>query len=127
MAKVFDASALLAVVFGEPGAEAAIAHLAEPGGLISAVNWAEVASKMSDQGAPMPQVLSELAHFGVSVVPLDEDMAMAAAALRGVSRKLGLSLGDRCCLALADHLGAEIVTADKAWARLPGRRCHLIR
>ncbi len=124
---VYDASALLAVVFSEPGADAVLAHLAEHGGCVSAVNWAEVASKMIESGVAAAAVPSELATFGLEVVPLDEKHALAAAALRGPTRALGLSLGDRCCLALAQALGAKVVTAERAWSRLGGFDVALIR
>ncbi len=126
--KVYDASALLAVVFAEPGSDVVLRHLAEPGGAVSAVNWSEVAAKMIDRGVAAAVVDAELAHFALDVVPLDLNTALLAAALRPTTRGIGLSLGDRCCLALAQSLqNAPIVTADTAWQSLAGFDIHLIR
>jgi PIN domain nuclease of toxin-antitoxin system len=118
---IYDASALLAVVYGEPGAETVIEHLAEPGGFVSAVNWAEVATKMIERGLRPGELVHELASFALQVVPLSDAMALGAARLRAETRALGLSLGDRCCLALAQsHKGAKLITADRAWKKLKG-------
>jgi PIN domain nuclease of toxin-antitoxin system len=117
---VYDASALLAVVFAEAGADAVIRHLGQPGGEISAVNWSEIGAKLVERGLPAGELDRELATFGLDVVAFDGAQASAAAALRASTRKLGLSLGDRCCLALAQMRGARVVTADSAWRDLPG-------
>jgi ribonuclease VapC len=118
---IYDASALLAVIYGEPGAETVIEHLGAPGGFVSAVNWAEVATKMIDRGLTPAELAHELASFSLHVVPLSESMALAAARLRAETRALGLSLGGRCCLALAQlHKAARVITADRAWKKLKG-------
>lgn len=57
---------------------------------------------------------------GVRFVPLSVDDAELAAALRGPTRAAGLSVADRCCLALAKRTGRRAVTADRAWAALAG-------
>jgi ribonuclease VapC len=61
------------------------------------------------------------------VEPLTQTVALAAGQLRKSTRSIGLSLGDRCCLALGQHLNAEIITADKPWKSLKGFRVTLIR
>jgi len=127
MPLVYDASALLAVVFSEPGAEAVIEHLNEPGGEISAANLAEVGSKMAECGLSTNQVQRELAAFALAVAPLDEAQALLVAGLRVSTKPLGLSLGDRCCLALARTREATIVTADRSWKKLKGFDVNLIR
>ena len=118
MPLVYDASALLAVVFSEPGAETVIEQLGEPGGEISAANLAEVGSKMAERGLSTTQVQRELASFALDVVSLDEPQALLVAGLRVPTMALGLSLGDRCCLALAQTRGATILTADRGWKKL---------
>jgi ribonuclease VapC len=127
MPLVYDASALLAVVFSEAGAEIVLDCLSEPGGEISAANLAEVGTKMAERGLSMSQVQRELASFALDITPLDEAQALLAAALRGSTRAFGFSLGDRCCLALAQTRGATVVTADRSWGKLKGFDVRLIR
>lgn len=127
MPLVYDASALLSVIFSEPGAEAVIELLSEAGGEISAANLAEVGSKMAERGLSASQVYRELASFSLGVVPLDESQALLVAGLRMSTKPLGLSLGDRCCLALARTRQATVVTADRSWTKLKGFDIKLIR
>lgn len=125
---VFDSSALLAVVFSEPGDEEVFRLLGESGGRVSAVSWAETSTKMFECGMKAREVRHELAYFAIEVVPLDARLALRAAELRVGTRALGLSLGDRCCLALSEQSpDALIVTADKAWRGLQDFNVHLIR
>ena len=124
---VFDASAVLAVLNEEPGAAAVIALMAEPGGLIGAVNQSEVIAKLIDKGLSEDQATLAWSHLGLRVEPATEATALAAGLLRKQTRPLGLSLGDRFCLALARSLGGNVVTADKAWKSLKGFRITMIR
>jgi ribonuclease VapC len=125
---IFDSSALLAVVFDEPGDEEVFGHLGESGGRVSAVNWSETGTKMFERGMKAREIRRELAYFAIEVVPLDARQALRAAELRLTTRPLGLSLGDRCCLALSEQTpGAVIVTADKAWKKLRDFDIRLIR
>ncbi len=117
---VYDASALLAVIFDEPGADIAMQQLVHPGGEVSAVNWSETGAKLAERGLQQHEVASELATFGLEVTPFDEVQANVAAGLRPTTRTLGLSLGDRCCLALAQVRNARVVTTDAAWLKLSG-------
>lgn len=120
MSTVYDASALLAVIFSEPGAEGALELLSQPGGEVSAVNWSEVGAKLAERGLHADDMARELSAFGLDVIPFDEEQAHLAAALRPVTRALGLSLGDRSCLALARVRRARVVTADSSWKKLEG-------
>lgn len=116
---VLDASALLAVMLDEPGAEAVEAHF--EGAVISAVNMAEVGAKMIERGATPELIEAEIRAADITVVPFDEAQAMESARLRPATKEQGLSLGDRACLALAARTGRIVLTADRAWteARLP--------
>lgn len=119
---ILDASALLAFLHGEPGAEA-VAEALTQGALISAVNWAEVLTKLAELGEPPEAVTERLEKMGVlgfalEIQPFDEPQARSVARLREATREHGLSLGDRACLALAERLQLEALTADRAWARL---------
>ena len=111
---VLDSTALLVALFGEQGAERVDALL--PNAAIGAVNLAEVVAKLQDRDVPDGEIERLLAEL--DVVAFDRAQPMAAGRLRSATRVLGLSLGDRCCLALAAHRGAVAVTADRAWATL---------
>jgi PIN domain nuclease of toxin-antitoxin system len=115
---VLDASALMAVINGEPGQEIVAPRLSRAA--ISAVNLSEVAAKLSERGYPVAKASEFLLAFNLDVRPFDTDQALAAAALRVVTRDRGLSFGDRACLALAASLGGVALTADRAWAGLDG-------
>lgn len=114
---VLDASAILAVLNGEPGQEIVIPALLDA--LVCAVNLAEVVGALADRGMPADAAYHSATRLGFTTVPLDGQRASAAGALRPLTRTLGLSLGDRCCLALGKERGAAVLTADRAWARLP--------
>jgi PIN domain nuclease of toxin-antitoxin system len=111
---VLDASAVLALLNGEPGAEAVSAHL--PGAHLSAVNAAEVAGKLVDGGVNPERAGEILDRLGVRIEAFDRRDVVPAGRLHLASRSLGLSLGDRACLALAERLGMPALTADLAWS-----------
>lgn len=111
---VLDSSALLAFLLNELGANDVAARLDEA--VISSANLAEVLSKAEERGGDAVALLSQIARTPVNVVPLSVATALGAARLRGKTKALGLSLGDRICLALAEELGCEAWTADKRWA-----------
>jgi len=114
MAKtVLDASALLAFLNGEPGAETVSSVLGDA--MISAVNFAEAVSKLALRGSQIQEALSELTDAEVEVVDFDRKLAEATGLLAVFTRKRGLSLGDRACLALARREKTTALTADRAW------------
>ena len=115
---VLDASAILAVIGGEPGAEKLTpALLARAVG--SAVNLAEIVNKLAQMG-PMPEAVREsLVKLELRVEEWSEDMAYRSAEFSRLSKSHGLSLGDRACLTLAKQLRATAVTSDRTWRRLP--------
>ena len=115
---VLDASAVLALLFEEPGAEAVRAHLRT--GVIGAANLAEVLAKLSDHGLPVQEAARAVAILGLEVAPMTEAQAQRSAELRPATRPAGLSLGDRACLALAAELGAPAFTADRSWDMVAG-------
>jgi ribonuclease VapC len=122
---VLDASALLTVLFREPGQDHVLAC---PDALICAVNYAEVAGKLVDYGAFETDMAEVLRRTNCQVEALDERRAVAAAQLRRIPAARALSLGDRCCLALALQSGLPVLTADRAWADLEiGVEVRLIR
>lgn len=113
---VLDASALLCLLFGEPGADRVEKRLS--GALVSAVNYHEVLAKLTDHGVDVAEAQMMLAELDIDVLPVDRDQADIAGKLRPETRDIGLSLGDRSCLALAIYRQAIAVTADRAWETL---------
>jgi ribonuclease VapC len=113
---VLDASAVLAHIGGEQGSSAVAQVAAEA--LISAVNLADVYSKLVERGLTADQADAIIYRYGFEIVPFDEELARQTGVLRSATRKLGLSLGDRACLALAQRENLPAFTADKTWAKL---------
>lgn len=113
---VLDASAILALIQGEPGAE--VVNNALPGAMVSAVNVAEVATRLSDVGMPDEEVRAIVRDLHMEIMKFDRISAFGTAALRAATRSKGLSLGDRACLALAAANDAPAMTADRNWRNL---------
>ena len=113
---VLDSSAVLALLQDEPGADSVASQMGNA--MISAVNIAEVMSKLSDEQFSDEQLSAILGDLNLDVIPFDLDQAMASGMLRSKTRHKGLSLGDRACLALAMHKAALVLTTDRVWAEL---------
>jgi ribonuclease VapC len=113
---VLDASALLAFVNGEPGAEKVASVLGDA--MISAVNFAEAVTKLALRSTSLRRTLAELTDAELEVVNFDRMLAEAAGLLAVFTHAHGLSLGDRACLALARREEATALTADRAWSRV---------
>jgi PIN domain nuclease of toxin-antitoxin system len=124
---VLDASAMLAALNHEPGSEkltpAMLSHAAG-----SAVNLAEVHTKLVSRGGDPDEAWEDALSTIEDPVPFTLQQARIAGGLVAVTRALGLSLGDRACLALALTLKAPVYTTDRAWKNLKlGIRIHVIR
>jgi ribonuclease VapC len=113
---VLDASALLAVLHAEPGAEQVEPRL--EGARIGAVNLSEVVATLTDDGVPEAEIRSAIGRLDLVVHAFEAEHAYRAGVLRRSTRAVGLSLGDRACLALAQSLGVLALTADRSWSRL---------
>lgn len=113
---VLDASALLALLNAEKGAQLVEDLL--PQSVTSAVNLAEVATRLSVVGMPENEIREALMLLGLETIPFDQEQAFQAGLLYPHTASLGLSLGDRACLALANGTAATAVTADRAWKNL---------
>jgi PIN domain nuclease of toxin-antitoxin system len=111
-----DASALLAFLFRERGHERVGAVIETA--CLSAVNLSEVIGRFVRDGHDARTVMQRLTSTTIEIVPFTTADAALAASLVMQTRALGLSLGDRACLALALARRIPAVTADRAWARL---------
>lgn len=125
---MIDASAILAAILGEAGGDAVFDRLDEA--LVSTVNVAEVYTYAAIRGLPNAAIDAFFADTGIAPVPFDAAQAVAAGQLTSITRKAGLSLGDRSCLALATLHNAEVLTADRPWqtvAEATGLRITILR
>jgi PIN domain nuclease of toxin-antitoxin system len=124
---VLDASAVLTVIQHERGAERLTADLLLHA-VISSVNLAEVQSKLVKKGFSPTMGWSEALELVPNVEPFTVTHARIAGDLIATTEKLGLSLGDRSCLALAIELNAPVYTTEQAWRNLKiGIPIHVIR
>jgi ribonuclease VapC len=125
--RVFDASAILAVFYNEPGKKQVRLLLDKSEPLISSVNLCEVFSKLLEDGLNSEQIWESFFALDIDVVDFNADFALGAARMRPLTKQFGLSLGDRACLALAIQHAAIAVTADKSWAKLDICKVEVIR
>ncbi len=116
MTAVLDASALLAYLQQESGCDAVKAVL--NAAVDSTVNWAEVIQKARAGNVDTAGLRNDLVALGLKLEPFTVEQAEVAGELRQRTQKLGLSLGDRACLALGLETGMPVYTADRAWRRL---------
>ena len=119
---VLDASALLALVYDEAGADR-VEQVIRGGALISTINWAETLSRLAERGEPVdagvPRLKAQVDAIGtLTIWPYDEAQAVETARLRVRTKSLGLSLADRACLALGRLQHLPVITTDRAWRSL---------
>ena len=126
MIAVLDASVVLALLFDEPGCDAAEPYIGT--GYLSVVNYSEVVARLADRGAPPDTIETQIAALGFELVPFGQKIAREAGLLRPATREFGLSFADRACLATAATLKLPALTADQVWAELDiGIPIQLIR
>lgn len=126
MRYVLDASAVIALLGREEGYELVEAALADAA--ICSVNLVEVGTRLIDGGVSIEEMTRATGLLALQVVAFDEQLAIAAAALRTRTKDAGLSLADRACLALAIREKAVALTADRAWRRVEvGCEVELLR
>jgi PIN domain nuclease of toxin-antitoxin system len=114
---VLDASALLALIQEEPGG-IVVAEAIDAGAVAGTVNLCEVVAKLLD-GGWTPALIQETLHsMEIETVDFTGELAYSAGLLRSATRRAGLSLADRACLALAASLDLPAMTADRSWAGL---------
>jgi PIN domain nuclease of toxin-antitoxin system len=113
---VLDASAILAKLYREPGGERV--DPVRQTCAISAVNYAEIVSKLIEDGMPFSEAEDSVERLGCQIVEADKYRSAKTGALHERTKRSGISLGDRYCLQLAQELGVPVLTADRKWATL---------
>ena len=127
-----DASALLALIFGE---RLSVGRDRFEDGIMSTVNLTEVLTKMVDAGVSAEDAMADVEALGLNLAIVDftRERAVSAAELRAETKRLGLSLGDRACLAAGILHGWPVLTAESKWAQIDWKAqgydlaIHLIR
>jgi len=114
---LLDVSALLASFKPEPGAEEVDKAIYNEA-WISTVNWSETLAKLVEIGIPLPEAREALDDLPLVIAPFEKNHAELCAEFRQPIRNLGLSLGDRACLATAKLQGLPVMTAERSWAKL---------
>ena len=116
MSVVLDASALLAFLRNESGADRVEQYLSQAS--ISSVNWSEVLQKALQKNIDTYGMDEELSAIGLTITPFTATHGRLAADLWRVTKGQGLSFADRACLALARESQLSVVTADRLWLNL---------
>jgi ribonuclease VapC len=116
---VLDSSALMALMNSEPGGALVEDKVATAG--ITTVNVCEIATKLVSGGMPLDAAITALLRTRPNVLVFDQALAFESAGLVSITKPLGLSLGDRACLAAGRIYGVPVLTADKAWKKLAAK------
>lgn len=114
---LLDASAILALVLGEPAGDKVAAAAEEA--TVATPNWAEVLEKARRAGLVTTTLSVRLVGLGMRPVSVDREDAEVAASLWKPGG--GLSLADRFCIAVGRRLDLPIWTCDRAWAGVDER------
>ena len=124
---VLDASALLALLFAEPGNDQ-VMEAVEAGACMSAVNYSEVVKKLIEKKSDRHRLTALLNGAGIEIVSFDAEQAEATANLLENTAEHGMSFADRACIALGMVRNAAVYTAERRMDQLGlGVRVRLIR
>ncbi|ESA37135.1 protein domain protein [Leptolyngbya sp. Heron Island J] len=116
MSVVFDSSAIIALIKEEPGHEIVRPYVHE--GFSLTVNFAEAVAYFARTISSKAVLWEILAPFMDGIVPLNKETSFLTGYLSRETKRQGLSLGDRACLALGISKKMPVLTADKKWAEL---------
>jgi PIN domain nuclease of toxin-antitoxin system len=115
------------VLFDEPGAENLTDEILG-NSVVSTVNQAEVQTRLMRMGRSAEDAWEDARSLGIPAEVYTSEQAKTAGSLVAKTAKLGLSLGDRSCLALAIELKVPVYTTDQIWKNLQvGVPIHVIR
>jgi ribonuclease VapC len=121
---VLDASALMALINNEPGAEFIEEYIEHA--CISSINFTEVLSKMLEQDVPAEAAQAVLDNFNLEVIAFEQKQILGTSLLRTQTKQYGLSLADRICLDLGKLLKLPIITTDQIWKKLKNQDFNVI-
>ena len=124
---ILDASAVLALLNQEIGSLKVEQALLFPKTVMNVVQLAEVTAKLVQVGISIQDTQKILATLAIPIEPLTEEIAIKSAELMLLAKPLGLSLGDRVCIATGMVLNLPVLTADKIWLQMPNVVVELIR
>ncbi|MDB9534516.1 type II toxin-antitoxin system VapC family toxin [Dolichospermum planctonicum CS-1226] len=113
---VLDASAILALLNKEPGSEEVLKFIGKAA--MSTVNLSEVIAKLADAGIPEEDIREIISHLNLEVIDFNQEQALKAGILRPITKSIGLSFGDRACLALGIILNQPVLTTDRLWGNI---------
>ena len=113
---VVDASAILALLNQETGSEEVLRFIGKAA--ISTVNLSEVIAKLADAGIPEEDIRQILSNLNLEVIDFNKEQALKAGMLRPNTKSIGLSFGDRACLALGIILNQPVLTTDRLWGSI---------
>ena len=119
MKAVVDASAILAMIFEEPGGDL-LDEAIEDGSVVSEINRAEVINRLMRNGTDPQTALAAAKDIELEAIPFSSELLPAMTAIFPHARRANLSLADCACLATAKHLRLPALTADKSWAEIAG-------
>jgi ribonuclease VapC len=126
---ILDSAAVLAFLNRESGHGSITDALATGAGVCTA-NVAEIVGVLMRRGLAAEDAAQALDDLPLTIVDVDLDLAMRAGIMEQPTRRYGLSLGDRLCLALAARERLPVLTADQIWAQagsVVGVEVRLIR
>ncbi|MTJ09189.1 MULTISPECIES: PIN domain-containing protein [unclassified Anabaena] len=113
---VLDASAILALLNQETGSKEVLNFIGKAA--ISTVNLSEVIAKLADAGIPEEDIRQIISDLNLEVINFNEEQALKAGMLRPITKSIGLSFGDRACLALGIILNQPVLTTDRLWGSI---------
>lgn len=124
---VLDTSAIISLVFKEPGAQIVLNSIGNS--IINTVNYSELLLILKRKQADKKATLSYLVELGIVITDFKKSEAEYAVNLYSLTKPYGLSLADRACIATAIHYKLPVLTADRIWAKInyPELRITLIR
>ncbi|MCW9682660.1 type II toxin-antitoxin system VapC family toxin [Dolichospermum planctonicum UHCC 0167] len=113
---VLDASAILALLNKETGSEEVLKFIGKAA--MSTVNLSEVIAKLADAGIPKEDIRQIISHLNLEVIDFNQEQALKSGILRPITKSIGLSFGDRACLALGIILNQPVLTTDRLWGSI---------